>query len=549
VLFAALFVGVVLAQTGARYLVITADLHESAVRPLAEWKQARGLLTKVVRLSTIGTDTTSIRNYIRTAYNTWNPRPEFVLLVGSANLTAGAAGALPAGRYRYGTQHSYYVYSDDRYGDVNDDGLVELPVGRFPAKSAAQAELMVAKTLSYTRNPDVSDSLWTRRMTLVIRDLQDDDAPTYWSDARNAATLAGSGGFLACDSLASARGHNYSHVVTSVNNGTGLVLYRGSATSNWYTPFAVNPATTNNDKRLPIILSFTCETMTLAPGESMVGQAWLKAGSTDAMKGAVGFIGTTYASTNIARFRSAGTNGFFTGVFAERRYKLGQALVRAKQNIYQLYPTYTQHYHELNLLGDPELDIWTDLPRMVDVSHPQSIAPEPQAVLVTVEREGTPVQGAEVCLSMDSTVWVTGTTNIQGQVVLNVSPVHLGLLRIVVSGHDIFPFDGVIPVQLSAVRETGRLPVAMRALLATPSTFIGSVRLNWSTPLPHGAAVRVTDASGRTVASLPVSAGSAGLTWDGRDGRGSVCAAGVYRCLLVDRSGSTIGTARVIKAR
>ncbi|MFO7651180.1 MAG: C25 family cysteine peptidase [bacterium] len=544
VLALALLATALVAQTGARYLIITADLLEPSVRPLAEWKQARGLLTKVVKLSEIGTDTTSIRNFIVTAYNTWNPRPEFVLLVGSPNLNAGAAGALPAGRYRYGGGGGYSIYSDDRYRDVNNDGLSELTIGRFPAKTAAQCDVMVAKTLAYTQSPDVSDTLWTRRMTAVIRDYQDDDAPTYWADARAAATLARQNGFVACDSLASARGHTATHVVNSVNAGTNLVLYRGTATNNWYTPFAVNVASTTNGKRLPIILSFTCETMSLVPGESMVGDAWLKAGATSALKGAVAFVGTTASATDIARFRSAGVNGFFTGLFAERRYKLGLAFDRAKQNIYQLYPTYTSRYHEINLLGDPELDIWTDTPRAILVAHPSSITPEPQNVQVTVTRSGAPVQGADVCLSMDSTVYSVGVTDADGQVNLAVAPGHTGALRIVVTGHNLFPYDNVIPVELTGIDEAGTFPVPARRLVVTPSTFVNHAAIGWSAPLRADARLRIFDAIGRTVVELPAGAGSTSVTW-----HAAAAPAGVYRCLLVDRSGALIGSTRAVKAR
>ncbi len=533
------------AQNGARYLIITADIHEPAVRPLAEWKQARGLLTRVVKLSTIGTDTVSIRNFIRTAYNTWNPRPEYVLLVGSPALIAGQPGALPAMRYRYGSGNmSYSVWSEDRYADVNDDGVVELAIGRFPAKTVTQAELMVAKTLAYSQSPEILDTLWTRRMTAVVRDANDDDAPTYWADTRNAATLAGQHGYLACDTLASARGHTATDVVNSVNAGTNLVMYRGSATGNWYTPFAVNPAATSNGKRLPIILSFTCETMTLTPNESMVGEAWLKAGTTAAMKGGVGFIGTTFAASNVARFRSAACNGFFNGLFVTGNHKLGQGLINAKAEVRRLYPTYTQHYHELNLLGDPELDIWTDLPRAIDVEHPATVAPEPQTVTITVTRNGQPVTGADVCLSMDSTVYAVGVTGTSGEVTLDIAPTHTGFLRLVVTGHNLFPYDGVIPVQLAGVDEGGRaLPVRQR-ITALPSTFATGTTIALSAPLSVDARIRLVDAAGRTVIEQPVSRGTTSVRLS------AVAApAGFYRCIINDAAGALIGATSVIKTR
>lgn len=533
------------AQNGARYLIITADIHEPAVRPLAEWKQARGLLTRVVKLSTIGTDTVSIRNFIRTAYNTWNPRPEYVLLVGSPALTAGQPGALPSMRYRYGSGGmSYSVWSEDRYADVNDDGVVELAIGRFPAKTATQAEVMVAKTLAYSQSPEILDTLWTRRMTAVVRDANDDDAPTYWADTRNAATLAGQNGYLACDTLASARGHTATDVVNSVNAGTNMVMYRGSATGNWYTPFAVNPAATTNGKRLPIILSFTCETMTLTPNESMVGEAWLKAGTTAAMKGGVGFIGTTYAASNVARFRSAACNGFFNGLFIAGNHKLGQGLINAKAEVRRLYPTYTQHYHELNLLGDPELDIWTDLPRAIDVEHPATVAPEPQTVTITVTRDGRPVTGADVCLSMDSTVYAVGVTGTSGEVTLDIAPTHTGFLRLVVTGHNLFPYDGVIPVQLAGVDEGDRtLPVRQR-ITALPSTFATGTTIALSAPLSVDARLRLVDAAGRTVVKQPVCRGATSIRLSA-----ATAPAGFYRCIINDAAGALIGATSVVKTR
>lgn len=71
---------------GARYLIIAADELASAIQPLANWRHAAGLSTKVVKLSGIGYDTLAIKNYIRNAYNNWTVRPEFVLLVGSPEM-------------------------------------------------------------------------------------------------------------------------------------------------------------------------------------------------------------------------------------------------------------------------------------------------------------------------------------------------------------------------------------------------------------------------------------------------------------------------------
>ncbi|MCK4255891.1 hypothetical protein KAX35_03300, partial [candidate division WOR-3 bacterium] len=69
-----------------RYLIITPDAYYDAILPLAEWKTKKGMLTKVAKLSETGSSSAQIRSYITNAYNTWEPRPEYVLLVGDDNI-------------------------------------------------------------------------------------------------------------------------------------------------------------------------------------------------------------------------------------------------------------------------------------------------------------------------------------------------------------------------------------------------------------------------------------------------------------------------------
>jgi hypothetical protein len=72
-------------EAGARYLIITHDNFYNAIQPLAQWKHRKGMRTKVVKLSQIGSSTSQIKNYIESAYDTWQIPPEFLLLVGAPN--------------------------------------------------------------------------------------------------------------------------------------------------------------------------------------------------------------------------------------------------------------------------------------------------------------------------------------------------------------------------------------------------------------------------------------------------------------------------------
>ncbi|MEO0082202.1 MAG: C25 family cysteine peptidase [candidate division WOR-3 bacterium] len=528
-----------LAQQGARYLIIATDQLAAAIQPLADWKHASGMQCKVARTSETGSDTTSIKNYIRNAYNTWPVKPEYVLLVGSPS-------SLPARIYTI--QHVGTYASDNIYGDVTGDFRMDIPVGRFPAKSPTQLEVMVAKTLAYETKPELSDSNWMRRMTTICRDLGDDDAWVYWNDVRNAINLARNAGFVGFDSLASSLGDTAPDVVASINNGTGMVLYRGTATNNWYKPFAVDPGQTANGRKLPIILSITCETMTLTPNESMVGEAWLKTGTSSNPRGAVAFFGNTHSGSNVAQVRSAVARGFFTGLFTENKYKLGHAMIRAKEQLYQEYPSYTADYRGFNLLGDPDLGIWTATPRILEVSHPQEILPQPQQIQVTVRSKLTPIANALVCASMGSAVYTYGYTNSSGEVTLSVSPSDTGSMRLVVTGQNCYPYDGTIHVVTQVgLAEHPPVPACSPKLSATPSAFLYETRLSWPPVRDAGLTVAIHDACGRLVRTLSGSGSSA--VWDGCDQDGRRLGPGVYVCTLLAQSTTSLSRTSVTKLK
>lgn len=107
------------APTGYRYLIITHDNFDAAVQPLAEWKHEKGMMCRVVRRYETGSSKTKIRNYIINVYNTWEPRPEFLLLVGSGY-------CLTAYPHCRGIDA---IYTDGPYGDMTGSYLAELPVG------------------------------------------------------------------------------------------------------------------------------------------------------------------------------------------------------------------------------------------------------------------------------------------------------------------------------------------------------------------------------------------------------------------------------------
>lgn len=475
------------AQTGARYLIITHDDLFDAVQPLAQWKQQKGMMCAVVKTSQTGTTNTAIRNYVINACNTWNPRPEFLLLVGAPSL-------LPA--FQRGSGPSRF-YTDNQFVNISGDFHAELPCGRFPCKTARQCSVMVAKTLAYERTPYVADTQWFRSGTAVVNDTGDSDAPTYWSDARYVWSLAAAAGYSRFDSLASSLHHNAGSVVQSVNNGTSFVLYRGTATSNWYEPFAVNPLNTTNGTRLPIICSFTCQTVSLDNYDTMIGDAWVKVGTPQSLKGAVAFIGNTHSASHVANVRSAMTHGFFAGVFPETLTTLGAATLRGKQQVWTQMHDSTE-YQSFNLLGDPELNAWTTTPHEMDVSHAGEIPVGPDTFLVTVMKSGVPLAGALVCVQDTlNQVYQYAYSNSAGEAQFVFTTSQASILSVTVTRRNCIPYEGAAGIGMSDVKDRPGIVNPSRAarLMLTPNPTCGLVSISG---VPNSV-IRVFSAAGALV--------------------------------------------------
>lgn len=411
------------AQTGAKYLVIAHDNFVNAVKPLVDWKTKKGVPAVCVPLSVTGSSSAQIKSYIQNAYNTWNPRPEYILLVGSPDL-------LP----------SHNNYDDDYYADMEGNYRIELCIGRFHCATLAQCSLLVAKSIGYEKSETMHDSLWFVKGTTIVREDNPPD-PYYQPDARYIHNFWRLAGYTRIDSFINTLGHNQTDVENAITDGRSFVVYRGQGVNYWWSPFNVSPYNTNNGYKLPIVISGTCATMTLTPNEAMLGDAFVRAGTVLAPKGAVAFFGTTGIGSRVSNYRSAVTRGFFQALYQDSIWTLGGATKRAKFLMDSLLPNQTR-YLEWNLLGDPELNVWTGKPQKLTVSYDSIIFLRPTNFEVLVRSSGAPVQGALVCVLMDSTVYAYNRTDNNGLVTFSFTPQHIGTLLVTVTAHNFFPYEG-----------------------------------------------------------------------------------------------------------
>ncbi|MEO0076210.1 MAG: C25 family cysteine peptidase, partial [candidate division WOR-3 bacterium] len=436
ILLFTIFLTITYGQNGAKYLIITHDNFYDAILPLAQWKHKKGVPTKVVKLSDLNATPESIiriKNYIINAYNTWSPRPEYILLVGGPQFIRS-------------NQNKY----DDYFSDVSGNYLMELSVGRFPCSTATQCSVMVNKTLGYERATFLSDTLWYKKGTGIVREDGAEHPDTvYWNNIRYVFSLWQSAGYTHIDSFSKFRGDSARHVESAITDGRAIVVFRGQGVANWWSPFEINVNRINNGYKLPIIVSGTCATINLAPNTpSYLGENFLKAGSVTTPNGAVGFVGSTNteSSTGLAVLRGVVAINFIKAIFAEQIYKIGDALKRAKFILDSLQlPNYTIiRYREWNLLGDPELSCWTDVPKQLTVTYDSVIGTGQQTFTVTVQQNTNPVPNALVCIMQDTLIYQSDYTNNFGQVSFSINPQTIGSMSLTVTAHNYCPYEGIV---------------------------------------------------------------------------------------------------------
>jgi hypothetical protein len=531
-------------ELGARYLIITHDNFYNDVLPLAEWKHKKGLRTKVIKLSEIGSSSYQIKNYITQAYNTWPTPPEFLLLVGAPSYVPFAQIS--------------YTYTDNYYTNITGDIYNEILSGRLTVHSTTEAQSVISKILAYERTPDITDSSWFTSTCLIARLDYDSDDSIYWSDVHHAADLMIDNGFTKIDTLSNYYGHNYTHILAAVNEGRSIVMYRGSGLNNWYSPFNVDPNSAQNNTKVPIVLSLTCRTMGTGSSPS-TAERWLLTGSAAQPRGAAGFFATTTTVVGQAYLRSAVCRGFIDAVFVDHKKTFGEACEAGRINVYQMYPYQGggDEYYGFTTLGDPAMNLWTAFPKALVVTHDTMLWTGEDTFNIHVEHDEMPVESAYVCIVLDSTIYETGYTDNIGNLSFALSLDHEGDMSVTVTGTNLYPYEGVVSV-VTGIEESNQYPLldpGSAIFKVMPSLFIGntSIRLNAHAILKQSEnpELYICDVRGARVKTYDLSrlpdAISYTVQWSGLDDQNQVLPAGVYFIRLDIPGAGDNNTRSVIK--
>jgi hypothetical protein len=425
-------------------LIITAAQYDTVFQRLAQWKNQKGIRTKVAAADTVypkypGRDQQEkLRSFVIEQHANYGI---------SHLLLGGDYGIIPA-RTAF-AMHSGYeeltgkpgldslicdlYYSDlDGSWDLNDNGIFgepadsvdmypDISVGRATVGSIEQAGTFVDKVLTYEKNPPPGylsrTSFWASYLdagtdAALGKDMVERDYMTdYFRPVEKLYQSAGN--------------ENPASIIQSVNNGLHLINHNGHSGfkvmqggDGWLDTTLMD--TLNNPGKWGILYSLGCQ----AAGfdSNCIAEHFVN----NPQGGGLAFIGNSRYGWYFPGFPGYSPsdlydNTFFDQLLIQQAPSLGQAVGFSKADMIPLSQAdgyFRWVNYNLNLLGDPTLAVWTSAPESLQMACPDSINTGPIGLSVSVLRNNQPAGGVVLTLYIDST-YIRSVTDRAGQATLS----------------------------------------------------------------------------------------------------------------------------------
>lgn len=520
------------------YLVIGAEEAVNLCQNLIQWKREKGYDVHIGYLEDIGNNSSALNSYIENAFNTWSNPPEWVLLLGDAT-------GVPV--YWVGS-----IASDNQYGVIGTGVDPSIHVGRLCADTGS-LNYVSWKIWAHEIDPYEPSSSWFQ-YGVCLGSSDFTDPLQSW---RHKQIMANDGNMdvaLYCPNPA--YGGMYptvANITEELNRGVSYFSYigHGSRTSWGTTGFSnSNVHALNNNRRLPWISSIACVNSQFASGGSgdCFGEAWMKSGSIDQPRGAIGFMGASVNSPvgptdSLAIYQ-------IRGYFQMDMHHMGQAFDYGKIKAYEFTGNASNSNMHL-IMGEPEHDIYHTTGPLVHLSasHPGTVSPGNFSVTVTAA--GSPVNNAMVGLCQETTVLASGRTNSSGQVTLNIPEVPGSSdVTLTVTAHNLYPLQVMVPTGVGLEGGSGPAPAGFHLSQAHPNPVSSVTSIGFGTAGTGEAVLQVFDLSGRVVNTLhrgELLPGNHTVIWDGTDTRGLPVPGGIYFYRLQTPDGTATRSCVVIR--
>ena len=373
---------------------------------LFDWRHKRGYIVYSATTSETGSSNSQIKNYISSAYNNFNPPPEFVCLIGDVG-----------GTYNIPTYTEYWSgyngEGDHPYSQLDGgDLLPEVLLGRISVNSTTQLSNVINKTIKYEQATYMGNN-WFEKAALV-----GDPSSSGLSVIITNENIANILDVYGVEDIRTNFSGGYSNWMQSqLDEGILYFNYRGYYGVSGFGSSNINGA--SNGYMTPFASFITCGTGSFASGTAL-SESFIQIGTTGSPKGAVAAVGTATLGTHTG-INNIVDMGFYDGIFSKSIETAGGALAAGKLALYHTYPDdphdkVSIFTHWNNLMGDPALHLWTDTPEYFTADYPAVIGLGTNFVeFVVTDNSGMPVQDALVTLTTgNDAIFTTILTNVDG---------------------------------------------------------------------------------------------------------------------------------------
>ena len=412
--------------------------NESSMQNLISWRRQMGYEVHVVEVNDIGNTTTSIRNYIQSSYENWSNPPEYVVLVGDTD----GSYSIPYFSTTWGSSDYDYTLLE------GDDLFPEMFIGRISANGSSDLDNIINKTIAYEKATYLSftGSDWYERAALNA-DPSSSGNSTIITNEYIEEILEANG----FEQINTNYGEgNYANwMQNELSEGILYMNYRGYIGTSGFGSGQINSA--NNGYMNPFATFITCSTGDF--NYTCLSEDFIRAGSATNPKGAVAAVGTATSSTHTAP-NNILQMGIYDGIFSKGLTTAGSALVSGKVTLFDNYiansvGTVDNFTHWNNLMGDPVLNLWTDSPSQIQVSHPQYIYMGSTYLEAYVQSEsGEAIENAWVSLTKEE--WgdtsISAYTNDNGLALFDIGVSDDSEILLTVTGKNIVPYQENISI-------------------------------------------------------------------------------------------------------
>lgn len=399
------------------------------------WKKQLGYKVFSASTAVTGSSNTAIKTYIQNAYNTWEDRPDYVILVGDVS------GSIAVPSYYVSSGNGDYPYTQV----AGNDGLGDIMIGRISVTTADELNTYVAKVMSIEKNIIVASSSWLNKMLLVGDSQSSGISTIYTNQYIHELSYAVNPSYTFTEYYQNAPSPSLMN--QALNMGVSVFNYRGYiGMSGWNTTY-INQLV--NGSKLFHAVIITCATGNFT-GTSTT-ESVVRKGTAASLGGAITAIGMDTSSTHTP-MNNCLNGGIFHGIYSENMRNMGAPMLLGKLYLNSIYgvsnPTQAVFFAQIcNLIGDPTVKVWVGIPNEFSLTYPATLTAGSTSFEVVVRNTNSQlVEGATVTIVNSAGLQLIGHSDASGKVVFEISNALTGVLTVTASRDDYKPLSGTITI-------------------------------------------------------------------------------------------------------